>query len=193
MSNSLRQQIHNRMNLKETEELLEIWQSNHRFEWSDEALDAVKEILIERGVEIPVQDEPVYERIEEEIDRENYGFTEEELKIIDDDNPPAFYDPFDVLQLVKWIERATKAVVIVVVLYNLVRFPSFMGMFGSFSIESPNPFVVYVGAFIAVALNALIGIAITNLILKTLAHLLKILMEMEFRSRKGIKSNSVVE
>ena len=192
MRNDLHKQIYDRMNIKETEELLEIWQCNDRFEWSDEAFDVINEILKERGMEIPEQDEPVYEHVEE-TNREDYGFNDEELKIIDDENPPAFYDPFEVLQLVKWIERATKAVVIVIVLYNLVRFPKFMNMLGLFSVENPNSFVVYLIAFVAMALNALLGIAITNLILKTLSHVLKILMEMEFRSRKRLESNSVVE
>ena len=193
MSNSLREQIYNRMNLKETDELLEIWQSNHRFEWSDEAFGVVNEILKERGVEIPAQNEPIYEQIEEDTDQKDYGFTEEELRIIDDANPPAFYDPFEVLQLVRWIEYATKAVVIVVALYNLVRLPTFIDMIRPFFFKNPNSFVVYFIAFVAMALNALIGIAITTVILKTLSHILKILLEMEFRSRKGIKSNPVVE
>lgn len=193
MSNSLREQIYNRMNLKETDELLEIWQSNHRFEWSDEAFGVVNEILKERGVEIPAQNEPIYEQIEEDTDQKDYGFTEEELRIIDDANPPAFYDPFEVLQLVRWVEYATKAVVIVVALYNLVRLPTFIDMVRPFFFENPNSFVVYFIAFVAMALNALIGIAITTVILKTLSHILKILLEMEFRSRKGIKSNPVVE
>ena len=193
MSNSLREQIYNRMNLKETDELLEIWQSNHRFEWSDEAFGVVNEILKERGVEIPAQNEPIYEQIEEDTDQKDYGFTEEELRIIDDANPPAFYDPFEVLQLVRWVEYATKAVVIVVALYNLVRLPTFIDMIRPFFFENPNSFVVYFIAFVAMALNALIGIAITTVILKTLSHILKILLEMEFRSRKGIKSNPVVE
>lgn len=193
MSNSLREQIYNRMNLKETDELLEIWQSNHRFEWSDEAFGVVNEILKERGVEIPAQNEPIYEQIEEDTDQKDYGFTEEELRIIDDANPPAFYDPFEVLQLVRWVEYATKAVVIVVALYNLVRLPTFIDMIRPFFFKNPNSFVVYFIAFVAMALNALIGIAITTVILKTLSHILKILLEMEFRSRKGIKSNPVVE
>ena len=193
MSNDLHKQIYDRMSLKETDELLEIWQKNDRFEWSDEAFDAINEILKERDVKIPEQGEPVYERVEDETNREDYKFSDEELKIIDDENPPAFYNPIEVLQLVKWIERSMKVIVIVIALYNLVRFPTFMDIVRPFFFENPNSFAVYFIAFVAIALNALIGIAITNLMLKTLSHLLKILMEMEFRSRKGIKSNSVVE
>jgi hypothetical protein len=41
MSNDLRKQIYSRMNSKETDELLEIWQSNHLYEWSDEAFEVI--------------------------------------------------------------------------------------------------------------------------------------------------------
>jgi hypothetical protein len=37
-----------------------------------------------------------------------------------------------------------------------------------------------------------IRVALIYFSLKALTHILRILMEMEFRSRKGIKSNSVV-
>ena len=60
------------MALKETEELLEIWRANNRFEWSDAAFDIVKEILTERGIELPAQHEPMYERPEDEIDEEHH-------------------------------------------------------------------------------------------------------------------------
>jgi hypothetical protein len=55
MSSDLHAQIRSRIVLKETDELLEIWQSNNRFEWSDEAFDIIHEILEERDVEIPEQ------------------------------------------------------------------------------------------------------------------------------------------
>jgi hypothetical protein len=91
MKTSLRQQIRDSMNLRDTEELLQIWQANDRIEWSDEAFEAIREILQSRDVEPPVQNAPCTER-EEEEDIED--FTEEEIKIVDDDDPPDFYDPF---------------------------------------------------------------------------------------------------
>lgn len=47
-----------RVNLREksTEELLEIWKKNNREEWSDEAFEAIKELLVERGDKPPSQD-----------------------------------------------------------------------------------------------------------------------------------------
>src|ERR1044071_1149614 len=100
MSNNLHRQIYQEMNLRETGELLEIWQNNDRFEWSDIAFDIINEILKERGVEIPAQREPVYDHPDEATEEE-YEFSEEELKIIDDENPPDYYDPFEVLKVSK--------------------------------------------------------------------------------------------
>ena len=171
------------MNLKETEELLEIWQSNHRFEWSDEAFDVVNEILGERGVEIPAQDEPVYGQIKEE-NLEDYDFTEEELKIIEDDNPPAFYDPFEVLLLTKRLDWMIKAMIVFGVVYGLLNFPSSKNVVQGFFYRNPNSALVFgLAALLAIA-NIALGIIVMYVPLKALARILKILMEMEFKSRK---------
>ena len=53
----LHKQIRQRMNERSTEELLNTWQENNREDWTDEAFDAIREILIERGENIPAQNE----------------------------------------------------------------------------------------------------------------------------------------
>jgi hypothetical protein len=50
---NLHQQITAAMQLKETDELLEIYQKQDTDEWSDQALEVVKEILIERLGSLP--------------------------------------------------------------------------------------------------------------------------------------------
>jgi hypothetical protein len=56
-SDPLYAQIYNKLQEKETEELLEIWQQNNRDEWSDNAFTAIHEILLERlGSEPPQQE-----------------------------------------------------------------------------------------------------------------------------------------
>ncbi|HEX2997720.1 MAG TPA: hypothetical protein VHP14_23055, partial [Anaerolineales bacterium] len=103
MSNEgLRQQIYGALNTKETEELLDIWQTNNRGEWSDEAFEVVERLLKERGVEIPQQDEPVYEVEEKTTTKEisdEDGLEEWEAKILDDENQPEFYDTVEVITL----------------------------------------------------------------------------------------------
>jgi hypothetical protein len=55
MNDDLRTQIYNSMNLKETDELVEIWQQQNSKEWSDLAFDVVEEILRDRLGELPPQ------------------------------------------------------------------------------------------------------------------------------------------
>ena len=187
MSNELRDQIYNNMNLKDTVELLEIWQKNDHVEWSDSALDIVKEVLEKRGVEIPEQDEAIYEYDEiynEEPNEENFSFSEVDLKMIDDENPPDFYDPFEVLKIGKWLELAAKAMVILTVIQTLFAFQTFKNYSFSFFRYNPNSVFVYLLAIIMMAIVVLIGALIYYLPLRALSHVLTILMEMEFNSRK---------
>jgi hypothetical protein len=190
---TLRKQIHERMNLKETDKLLEIWQSNDRAEWSDDAFEVVEEILKERGVDLPEQEEPVYEHKAEEEREEDDDFSDEELKIIEDENPPEFYDPFDVLLTTKRIAWIAKVMIAFTILYNVFNFPATMQMVQSYFIRNPDSILIYVITGLVLAVNAAIGSIVVYFPLKALAHILRILMEMEFRSRKGVPTNPLVE
>lgn len=184
MSNSLRQQIYSRMNLKESEELLEIWISNNRDEWSDDAFEVIKEILLERDEKLPEQDAPIYEKVEQTPKVEDYDFSEEELAIIDDENPPAFYDPFDVLLLTKRLNLMLKVMIGFTVLYSLLNYPESRSIIRGFFIQNPNPTLEVVIALMMVVVNAIVGVLVMYIPLKALIKILRILMEMEFRSRK---------
>ena len=61
MSDDLREQIYLNFRQRETEDLLEIWRTHDRHEWSVTTFDVIREILQERHVEPPPQDKPVYE------------------------------------------------------------------------------------------------------------------------------------
>jgi hypothetical protein len=50
-----KRQIRSRMEEKTTEELAEIWQKNDRTEWSAEAFEVIREILLDRLGELPPQ------------------------------------------------------------------------------------------------------------------------------------------
>ncbi len=54
-SDPLSNEIYNELNLKSTDELLEIWEKNDRSVWSNEGFTAIKKILRERQVSIPPQ------------------------------------------------------------------------------------------------------------------------------------------
>lgn len=61
MTDDLRNQVFNNLNLLETDDLIDIWKKNDRVEWSETAFDVVCEILQNRLVEIPKQNEPILE------------------------------------------------------------------------------------------------------------------------------------
>jgi hypothetical protein len=56
MDQELREQIRGNFEERESEELLELWRENDRDEYSAQAFEVVREILIERGVELPEQE-----------------------------------------------------------------------------------------------------------------------------------------
>jgi len=53
LSQDFRQQVYNALNLKETDELTEIWHAHDREAWSDLAFDVINEILVNRLGELP--------------------------------------------------------------------------------------------------------------------------------------------
>ena len=185
MSNNLKEQIYQNMNLKETEELLEIWQGNDRVEWSDTAFDAVKDILMERLGEIPPQDEPISEYADEEdIDDGTYGFTDLELKIIDDENHPEFYDPLEALKISRWIEKAALASVVIAAVGGFTQLPKTRDIIMTYFYGSPNlGFLATIIAIVSVTVGILFQIVIMYFPLRALSHVLKVLMQMEFNSR----------
>jgi uncharacterized membrane protein YhaH (DUF805 family) len=60
-SDELRESIYGQFGQKATAELIGIWQGNNRGERSETTFDVIREILQQRQVELPVQDEVVLE------------------------------------------------------------------------------------------------------------------------------------
>lgn len=181
MNNEFRQQIYNELNLRETDDLLDIWQENNHFEWSDDAFEVISKILKARGVEIPEQDAAKYKQNE----AEDHQFSDEELKIIDDENPPDFYDPFEVLRVSKWLGLAIKLLVGLIIIQNLLNISTSWRTAQSYFAGSQYFLGAYPVTFLIVAANIAISVLLAYFPLKFLSQILRILMEMEFRSRKA--------
>ena len=186
MTNDFRGQIYENMNLKDTDELLDIWQANDRLEWSDAAFDVVKEILIKRLGELPPQDDPSLNE-EDENDEEDtsdeFGLTEWEAKLIDSEEQPELYDTWETIELIRKINKVAKWVVVLNVLVGVFTFPAIQQLI--WGIFSENPDFVSIGLGLLVSsVSVALNILITYFPLKALAYILRILMEMEFNSRK---------
>jgi hypothetical protein len=182
MSDELRNQIRNNLSLKDTNELLEIWKTNNRVEWSDTAFEVLREVLRERVKEIPPQDEPILEHKEEPIDD---GLEEWEAKLLDTENQPELYDTLEVLKLRGDINKVALGAIIVYALLGLLNF-SFVRMLFQGIVLSPSEIVQSIPDMLFTILSVGFRMAVTYFPLKALSHILRILMEMEFRSRKGI-------
>jgi len=52
---SLYQTVYRNMNLKETSELVSIWVKNDKSEWTNEAFEVIRDILVERLGDVPLQ------------------------------------------------------------------------------------------------------------------------------------------
>ncbi len=186
MSSEFREQMYNELNLRETEDLLEIWWANDHEEWTDTAFEVIKEILIQRLGEIPPQEESVPEQDERVDEVEDDGLDEWEAKALDDDNQPEFYDTLEVITLKDNINKVAKGVIVVYVLQSILSFQWLSQLVGSY-FPNDQAFLplIYLISSVLVALDAAVTIAIIYFPLQALSHILRILMEMEFTSRKG--------
>jgi len=185
MSDDIRNQMYNELNLRETEDLLEIWYANDREGWSAAAYEVIQEILIRRLGEIPRQEVVVDEETEAE-DPEDDGLPEWEAKLLDDDNQPEYYDTLEVLELRDNINKTAKAVIVIYGLTNLMSYSYYSFLIRSyFRVAEEYSLMVDMIVFVLTCLATVVAVAITYYPLKALTHILRILMEMEFNSRKG--------
>jgi hypothetical protein len=88
--------MYNELNLKETEDLLEIWNTNDHEDWSDSAFEVIKQLLSERLGEVPLQELQRDEQESESLKDE--GLDGWEAKLLDEENQPEFYNTLEVLE-----------------------------------------------------------------------------------------------
>lgn len=181
MNKGLFEQIYANLNIKETEDLLEIWQTNNHNEWSDDAFTAIKKILVERGLEIPEQREFVTVIDETPDDK----LEDWEAALLDNEDQPELYDTLDVLSIRDNINVLAKASVIVYGLVGLLSTPFVSFAMMGIPIES-NSFARFGYETFLILVNTGVRIGLTYFPLKALSHILIILVEIEFNSRKRV-------
>lgn len=117
-------------------------------------------------------------------DLEEDGLENWEAKLLDDENQPEFYDTLEVLSLKDNINKVAKAVVILYLVFALLNFRTFQGLLlGVFpSIEETSGIL---WSLLLTLIGAGIDITLVYFPLKALNQILRILMEMEFNSRKA--------
>jgi hypothetical protein len=171
------------INLKKTNELLDIWKKNDRVEWSDDAFIVIEEILRERIDELPSQNEPIYVYQQEKSVKAVPGFE----YLLDDTNPPEFYQPYEVLRLYGWINKGAKAYIVILAISSLIAIPGAHQFFNNLKMIPIHGIWSWFLAIVTALMGVTLQCVLTYFPLKALASILKILMEMEFRSRGAVK------
>ncbi|MFZ5888988.1 MAG: hypothetical protein ACOYYF_16190 [Chloroflexota bacterium] len=189
MSNSLRKQIYNNFKSKETDELVEIWQKNDRTKWSEDAFSVIQEILQERLGELPPQNAPILEH--EDTECENDEDKTDFVFLMDDENLPEFYNPYEVLQLENWLNKAAVASIVASVVSSLIVLPQAHRIILSYFMGDTSKNFI---AWLITVVFFIFGVGLQSIIiyfpLKALGSILKILMEMEFNSRGAAKTKN---
>jgi hypothetical protein len=188
MNEEARKSIYDNLDLRETEDLLKIWQTNDRVEWEATTFEIVHQILQERQVDLPPQNEPVYKH--QKIVSTNPTDTNPEgSKFFDPANAPEFYKPREVFGLAKYLKQAALVIIVVTIFRNLLDFQNYQNLFLSYFANNPNlnSELIHVASYFLAILLILVDLAVTAIIyyfpLRALGEILKILTEMEFRSR----------
>jgi hypothetical protein len=116
--------------------------------------------------------------------RDEDGLEDWEGKLLDNESQPEFYDTLEVLSLKDNIDKVAKAVVIVKVVLGIANFQFVQGMLmGYFPSIGEMPGILWSLLITAIAVG--VDIAILYFPLKALAYILRILMQMEYNSRKA--------
>jgi hypothetical protein len=169
MNKGLRKEIYNQLDLKDTDELVEIWETNDREVWSETAFDVIREILEGRLGKVPPQRESGDEEIEPETE---------------DEDEPVFYKTDEVLKMVDWLKQASRYAVIVIVFAKLTGFPGTLYIVQALTPDNLTwSLISWPLALILFGAETAIYCFIVYFSLQALASILKILMEIEFNSR----------
>jgi hypothetical protein len=183
MSIKLQEQIRNELKLKDLYELLEIWKTNNRVEWSDTAFEVLKEILEERIGEVPPQDEPILDIEDDALDDQATDLEEWKLNLLDREDQPELYSTLDVLNIIEKINKVAFAAVVIYILLGLLNFSFVRMLFQGVALTSAD-IMQSLPTMLFTVLSLIIRIALIYFPLKALALILRILMEMEFNSHK---------
>lgn len=164
---SYRDTVYDNLNLKETDELLDIWRKNNKEEWSETALEVVRDILIERLGKLP------------EI------FPVETSEIIDDLNTredvPEFYNPVEVRKLIKWFRYIPLVIICLVELRVLSAFENFYST--AIALFWKSQLVTIVATILFIAIELAFSFILYYFPMKALGNMLQIIFQMENNSR----------
>lgn len=163
-----RDAIFNIQNLKETDELIDIWQNNDREEWSDEALGVVRDILLERLGYLPGL------------------LTAEELI---DEFAPEFYSPTEFERMSKLLRFVPILFLCAIIIRQILYFGELKNIVASVMYGFPI-FISFV-SIVLFFVNIIISFVVYVIPLIIIKVILQTLQQMEQNSRNPLTSAKI--
>lgn len=111
------------------------------------------------------------------------GLEEWEAKLLDDNSQPELYDTLEVLDLKDKLNAVAKSVIVVYIALGLLNLEVVRMLFQGVML-SPSEIMRNSSNTLFTILSIGIQIAVLYFPLKALSHILRILMEIEFNSRR---------
>jgi hypothetical protein len=190
MNKDLYDQILANLDAKETEELVKIWQTNDRSEWPRMTFVIIQNILRGRLGELPPQNKPI--RKLSKKDEEYIQNAVQLERVLNEENPPEFYNPRQVLKVDKCLYKAAIVLVIVTVIKGLLNLETTQSMMLSYLGGAiTSDILSWILAVIFFILTTGIYCVVAYLVLTSLGSIMKILMGMEFNSRDKSKTRNL--
>ena len=120
-----------------------------------------------------------------EIANERDSLEEWEEKLLDDNNQPELYDTLEVLELRDKIDKVATGAIVVWILLGLLNFQITRMLLQGVLISS-SELIQSIQPMVITTLATVIQIVVIYFPLKALSQILRVLVEMEFNSRKAI-------
>ncbi len=147
-NDAYKSQIYFRMDEKDTNELLDIWEENNRAAWTDEAFEAIKAILMKRLGSVPEQEEA----------------KDEEDELLDDEEkiPEKYPNERKLIWIAElagklaWIYLGVAVINTLYQFYNFLFIETHPGIFGTinfseflqFSLKEADPLIFAVAVYV---------------------------------------------
>jgi len=155
--NSMREMIYSNLQLKDTEELIEIWTQNDHEVWTDEAFDIIRELLLKRIGHLPEQNRP--EQSEEQVD--------------------LYHNPETLLKIASGAKEFSWIIVIVSSLFLCGNLYQFVNPNIAYFSQSALPYLPY----LTIAILMPLGGIFCFIVLQAIAELIYLFMDIEDNTR----------
>ena len=185
MSDDLRSQIAVTLGRKTTDELLAIWVTNDRMEWSNDAFEAIGTFWNSASPMLPAQPDPPAPQPDRAAPALGHAALFAQ-KAAQPQGAAVFYRPADVLALIGWLEKLAPYAIGATILADLPALFGLHQIIGAyFTGRAAASSITLLITVVVGALALVLPCWLVYFALKSAAAILRMLLETEFNSRSN--------